>query len=98
MVVTVHVSHLFIPLSQIVFRFLKRHAALYEADRLAHEEAIRNGGVRFFKSKRGTGFVYSPESFICIAYYVLVRCTIPIDRLEPRNLYLAIAPACHRSK
>lgn len=74
--------------------------ALYEADKLAHEEAVQNGGVSSLSSLRVT-----PDVILILIHgacdanlvdYVLVRDPTPDLRAEPRDVHMAVALACHR--
>lgn len=61
-------------------------AALYEADKKAHEEAIRNGGVRVASF---TPFDKQANALTCVADPVLVWNTQTRNRDEPCDLHLA---------
>lgn len=66
--------------------------ALYDADKKAHEEAVRNGGVSPFN------FAYFWLSSFCAAHFVLVRHSGPVYWHEPGDLHLAEPQTRNRSK
>lgn len=68
----------------ILFELILSSLALYDADKKAHEEAIRNGGVSLFLNIRH----FVTHCFIP-AHPLLVRYPRPKDWHEPRFVHLA---------
>lgn len=81
-------------LSQLaIFSSSPVHIALYDADKKAHEEAVRNGGVSVLFAAISVSHIS-----LCLAHTILVRHPESGNGHEPCNLYLAKSETCNRSQ